>query len=111
MAFLVVSNGAYFATLILFTNNIIVAVLRRHLEHIKRSFRNTSDVIMLLFHSCSFPLVNDLKAALSLSPEDFKAKYQRSLPKKDDCNLVFHCKSGGRSLKAVTMARQMGWFW
>eukprot|EP00112_Aurelia_sp_Birch-Aquarium-sp1_P009580 Seg2092.9 transcript_id=Seg2092.9/GoldUCD/mRNA.D3Y31 product="Thiosulfate sulfurtransferase/rhodanese-like domain-containing protein 3" protein_id=Seg2092.9/GoldUCD/D3Y31 len=48
--------------------------------------------------------------ALSSPPEEFKKRYGIPLPAKDNCNLIFHCKSGGRSLKAVTLARSMGWF-
>ncbi|XP_065056131.1 thiosulfate sulfurtransferase/rhodanese-like domain-containing protein 3 isoform X1 [Rhopilema esculentum] len=51
-----------------------------------------------------------LKYALSLSSGEFKKRYGISLPAKNDCNLIFHCATGGRSLKAVTLARQMGWY-
>eukprot|EP00794_Sanderia_malayensis_P011839 gene11839-13069_t len=58
--------------------------------------------------SVNIPL-NELETALSMPEEQFHGKFKMQKPKKDDCNLVFHCKGGGRSLKAVTLAREMGW--
>ena len=52
-----------------------------------------------------------LEGALALPPEEFERRYGVKKPAKDDCNLIFHCKSGKRSLKALKLARQMGWKW
>lgn len=50
-----------------------------------------------------------LQNALTLPPKLFQTYYKIEKPSKSDCNLIFHCKSGGRSLKAVQLARAMGW--
>lgn len=58
--------------------------------------------------SINIPL-QKLKDALSLPPEEFEIRFHRKMPAKDDCNLIFHCRSGKRSLKATKLAREMGW--
>lgn len=56
----------------------------------------------------NIPLL-ELDSALKLSDDDFKSKYEMTKPSKDDCNLVFHCRSGVRSLKAAQIAKQNGY--
>lgn len=45
---------------------------------------------------------------MKLSPERFQQKFEVRAPKKEDDNLVFHCKSGIRGAKALDIARQLG---
>lgn len=46
--------------------------------------------------------------SLKLSPEQFQQRYNVKAPGKDDNNVVFYCRSGNRSYKALTMAQQLG---
>ncbi|XP_039983127.1 thiosulfate:glutathione sulfurtransferase [Xiphias gladius] len=55
----------------------------------------------------NIPLGN-LEESLNLSPEGFQQKFEVKAPGKDDANIVFHCKSGNRSAKALDIARQLG---
>ncbi|XP_042255638.1 thiosulfate:glutathione sulfurtransferase [Thunnus maccoyii] len=52
--------------------------------------------------------LGSLEESLKLSPEHFQQKFDVKAPGKDDDNLVFHCKSGNRSAKALDIARQLG---
>ncbi|XP_026148316.1 thiosulfate:glutathione sulfurtransferase [Mastacembelus armatus] len=49
-----------------------------------------------------------LEESLKLSPEHFEQKFKVKAPGKDDDNIVFQCKSGNRSLKALGIAYQLG---
>ncbi|XP_056290023.1 thiosulfate:glutathione sulfurtransferase isoform X1 [Pseudoliparis swirei] len=49
-----------------------------------------------------------LEESLKLSPEHFQQIFAVKTPGKDDQNIVFHCRSGIRSLKALDIARQLG---
>ncbi|XP_059182861.1 thiosulfate:glutathione sulfurtransferase [Centropristis striata] len=49
-----------------------------------------------------------LEESLKLSPNQFQQKFEVKAPGKDDDNIVFHCKSGNRSAKALDIARQLG---
>ncbi|KAI3355281.1 hypothetical protein L3Q82_018129 [Scortum barcoo] len=55
----------------------------------------------------NIPLGN-LEESLKLSPELFKLMFEVKPPEKDDTNIVFHCRSGKRSSKALDIARQLG---
>ncbi|XP_031137987.1 thiosulfate:glutathione sulfurtransferase isoform X1 [Sander lucioperca] len=55
----------------------------------------------------NIPLGN-LEESLKLSPERFQQTFEVKAPGKDDDNIVFHCKSGNRSAKALDIARQLG---
>lgn len=55
----------------------------------------------------NIPLDN-LEESLKLSPEGFQQKFEVKAPEKDDENIVFHCRSGKRSAKALDIARHMG---
>ncbi|XP_031706323.1 thiosulfate:glutathione sulfurtransferase [Anarrhichthys ocellatus] len=55
----------------------------------------------------NIPLGN-LEESLKLSPEHFQQLFEAKAPGKDDDNIVFHCKSGNRSSKALDIARQLG---
>ncbi|XP_070784447.1 thiosulfate:glutathione sulfurtransferase [Enoplosus armatus] len=55
----------------------------------------------------NIPLGN-LEESLKLSPEHFQLIFEVRAPGKDDDNIVFHCKSGNRSSKALDIARQLG---
>lgn len=46
--------------------------------------------------------------SLKLSPEQFLQRYNVKAPEKDDNNIVFYCRSGNRSYKALSMAQQLG---
>ncbi|XP_038584316.1 thiosulfate:glutathione sulfurtransferase isoform X1 [Micropterus salmoides] len=55
----------------------------------------------------NIPLDN-LEESLKLSPVHFQQKFKVKAPRKDDDNIVFHCKSGYRSSKALDIACQLG---
>nr|XP_019942850.1 PREDICTED: thiosulfate sulfurtransferase/rhodanese-like domain-containing protein 1 [Paralichthys olivaceus] len=55
----------------------------------------------------NIPLVT-LEESLKLSPDSFKDKFEVKAPGKDDNNIVFHCRSGKRSAKALDISRQLG---
>nr|ACQ58472.1 thiosulfate sulfurtransferase KAT [Anoplopoma fimbria] len=55
----------------------------------------------------NIPLGN-LEESLKLSPEHFQQIFEVNAPGKDDDNIVFHCKSGNRSSKALDIALQLG---
>lgn len=52
--------------------------------------------------------VSDVEAELNLSPEDFSEKYGREMKPKDEQELIFHCKLGGRAEKAAQTAMVLG---
>ncbi|XP_051266851.1 thiosulfate:glutathione sulfurtransferase isoform X2 [Dicentrarchus labrax] len=52
--------------------------------------------------------LGSLEESLKLSPEQFQLKFEVRAPGKDDENIVFHCKSGNRSSKALDIAHQLG---
>ncbi|XP_069559563.1 thiosulfate:glutathione sulfurtransferase [Brachyistius frenatus] len=58
-------------------------------------------------HAVNMPLGN-LEESLKLSPEHFKQRFEVKTPGKDDNNIVFHCKGGNRSAKALDIAHQLG---
>ncbi|XP_040023439.2 thiosulfate:glutathione sulfurtransferase isoform X1 [Gasterosteus aculeatus] len=49
-----------------------------------------------------------LEESLKLSPEHFQQTFQVKAPGKDDDNIVFHCKTGGRSSRALDVALKLG---
>ncbi|XP_028289293.1 thiosulfate:glutathione sulfurtransferase [Parambassis ranga] len=49
-----------------------------------------------------------LEESLKLTPERFQQKFDMKAPKKNDDNIVFHCRSGNRSAKALGIAHQLG---
>ncbi|XP_049913248.1 thiosulfate:glutathione sulfurtransferase isoform X2 [Epinephelus moara] len=55
----------------------------------------------------NIPLGN-LEESLKLSPERFQQMFEVKAPGKDDDNIVFHCRSGKRSLAALDIAHRMG---
>ncbi|XP_060950309.1 thiosulfate:glutathione sulfurtransferase [Limanda limanda] len=55
----------------------------------------------------NIPLGN-LEESLKLSPEGFKDTFKVKAPGKGDDNIIFHCKSGKRSAKALDISRQLG---
>lgn len=59
-------------------------------------------------HSVNIPLP-EIDSAFGMSNEEFKSKYNVDKPATTDCNLVFHCKSGVRSLKALNIAKTKGY--
>ncbi len=52
--------------------------------------------------------LGELEEALSLPPAEFENKYHFSHPKKDS-NLIFHCRTGGRSEAATKLALAKGY--
>ena len=58
--------------------------------------------------SVNIPLP-DVEDALKLPDEDFKSKYNMEKPSTNDCNFVFLCRSGRRSLKAAETAVSLGY--
>ena len=56
-----------------------------------------------------FLIALEIEAALGLSEDEFTSKYGRDKPAVTDTNIVFHCGLGIRSIKAVTMARELGY--
>ncbi|XP_010792273.1 thiosulfate sulfurtransferase/rhodanese-like domain-containing protein 1 [Notothenia coriiceps] len=57
--------------------------------------------------SVNIPL-GSLEESLKLSSEQFQQTFDIKPPGKDDDNIVFHCKSGSRSSKALDIARRLG---
>ncbi|XP_069462497.1 thiosulfate sulfurtransferase/rhodanese-like domain-containing protein 3 [Ambystoma mexicanum] len=52
--------------------------------------------------------VGDVGAALQMAPQDFKEKYNRTIPAKSE-SVVFSCLAGVRSLKAMDVAVSLGY--
>uniref|UniRef100_A0A1A8NDA1 Rhodanese domain-containing protein n=1 Tax=Nothobranchius pienaari TaxID=704102 RepID=A0A1A8NDA1_9TELE len=52
--------------------------------------------------------LDTLDESLKLSPEHFLQTFEVKAPGKDDDNVVFHCRSGVRSSKALAVAHQLG---
>lgn len=53
--------------------------------------------------------VGELTKALNeMSPEEFKKKYNAARPEKD-IQVIFSCKAGGRSRKAMAQAYSLGY--
>lgn len=57
--------------------------------------------------STNIPL-SEIPTAFQLRSDEFKAKYGVSKPKITDENLIFHCQSGKRALKAVEEVQGLG---
>nr|XP_043891196.1 thiosulfate:glutathione sulfurtransferase isoform X1 [Solea senegalensis] len=55
----------------------------------------------------NIPLDN-LEGSLKLSPEEFEQMFEVKAPGKSDTNIVFQCKSGNRSAKALDIACLLG---
>ncbi|XP_014863538.1 PREDICTED: thiosulfate sulfurtransferase/rhodanese-like domain-containing protein 1 isoform X2 [Poecilia mexicana] len=53
--------------------------------------------------------VHTLDAALSMNPDDFKAKYGVAKPALNAPHMVFYCQSGRRGEMAAGNARQRGY--
>ncbi|KAM9826808.1 thiosulfate:glutathione sulfurtransferase [Neosynchiropus ocellatus] len=58
-------------------------------------------------HAVNVPL-DSLEESLQLSPEQFLQRFGVKAPLRDEDNLVFQCRSGKRSLKALDIARRLG---
>lgn len=52
--------------------------------------------------------LDTLEESLQLPPARFQQKFEVKAPGKDDGNIVFHCARGNRSLKALDIARRLG---
>ena len=52
--------------------------------------------------------MSEIPTAFQLSSDEFKAKYGVPKPKITDENLIFHCQSGKRALKAVEEVQGLG---
>ena len=74
---------------------------------------HTHSLSIPLFLSLSLPfcfsLVGTVADAFQMSPEDFEIQYGEPKPKVDDSNIVFHCRSGKRSITAMNIAKQLGY--
>ncbi|XP_073720045.1 thiosulfate:glutathione sulfurtransferase [Misgurnus anguillicaudatus] len=57
--------------------------------------------------SVCFPLPQ-LENSLKLSPKQFDLQFKVKAPQKKDDNIVFHCRSGKRSLTALEIAHRLG---
>uniref|UniRef100_G3MNV4 Rhodanese domain-containing protein n=1 Tax=Amblyomma maculatum TaxID=34609 RepID=G3MNV4_AMBMU len=53
--------------------------------------------------------LNDVGAALEMSPEKFKEKYGREKPSPDDPNVIFSCRKGVRATSAMQTAHSKGY--
>uniref|UniRef100_A0A3B3BK68 Thiosulfate:glutathione sulfurtransferase-like n=1 Tax=Oryzias melastigma TaxID=30732 RepID=A0A3B3BK68_ORYME len=49
-----------------------------------------------------------LEESLQLPPDHFEQRFKVKAPEKEDGNIVFHCRSGKRSFKALGIAHQLG---
>lgn len=58
-------------------------------------------------HAVNIPLGN-LEDSLKLSPDQFQQRFGVMAPGKNDSNIVFYCRSGNRSTKALGIANQQG---
>jgi len=54
-------------------------------------------------------IVGQISAALSSSPQTFKALYGEEKPDFDDENIVFACFLGKRSIRAMQIAHELGY--
>ncbi|XP_037549823.1 thiosulfate:glutathione sulfurtransferase [Nematolebias whitei] len=52
--------------------------------------------------------LDTLEESLQLAPAHFLQKYEVKAPRKEDDNIVFHCRTGVRSSKALLIARRLG---
>lgn len=71
-------------------------------------------VFVALLHLCECFLfvnlsVDTVEAALTMTPEDFKAKYGINKPPLDAPELVFHCQMGRRGVTATSKAHELGY--
>ncbi|XP_077100170.1 thiosulfate:glutathione sulfurtransferase isoform X2 [Siphateles boraxobius] len=57
--------------------------------------------------SINIPL-GQLEESLKLPPQQFQLQFKVKAPKKEDENIVFHCRSGKRSLSALEIAHRLG---
>jgi len=62
-----------------------------------------------LIFSIFIPSVENVEAAFSMKPEEFKAKYGVTKPAVDAPELVFHCQMGRRGATATSKAHQLGY--
>ncbi len=53
--------------------------------------------------------VGQVEEAFKLPDDKFEARYGRPKPSETDDNIVFHCRSGKRSLTALEAARAQGY--
>ncbi|XP_034025341.1 thiosulfate:glutathione sulfurtransferase [Thalassophryne amazonica] len=53
--------------------------------------------------------LDTLEESLKLIPEHFQHKFHVNAPKKDDQDIVFQCRTGIRSAKALDIAYQLGY--
>ncbi|VDP93410.1 unnamed protein product [Echinostoma caproni] len=58
--------------------------------------------------SVNIPL-GDVEEAFLMSDEEFKKTYHIPKPKKSDGNLVFSCRSGVRSMRALKTVENLGY--
>ena len=56
----------------------------------------------------TFLTVSDIPTAFKLNPDEFKLKYGVTKPNVTDENLIFHCQTGRRAIKAVEEVQQLG---
>ena len=52
--------------------------------------------------------VGEIEVALDMPDKDFTNKYGIAKPLQTGENMVIYCRSGRRSLEAITLARKMG---
>ncbi|KAK7123770.1 hypothetical protein R3I93_022015 [Phoxinus phoxinus] len=57
--------------------------------------------------SINIPL-GQLEESLKLPPQQFQVQFKVKAPQKEDDNIVFHCRSGKRSLSALEIAHRLG---
>ncbi|XP_073687297.1 thiosulfate:glutathione sulfurtransferase [Garra rufa] len=57
--------------------------------------------------SVNIPL-GQLEESLKLPPQQFQQQFGVKAPGKEDDNIVFHCRSGKRSLTALEIAHRLG---
>lgn len=79
------------------------ALVPSTLRQLWQFLANTSHVSL-----CWWIPVSVVDESLRLSPELFQQRYDVRAPGKDDHNIVFYCRSGNRSFKALSAAQQLG---
>lgn len=66
-------------------------------------------LILKHFTAFTFHSVDSVEAALTMEPEEFKAKYGVTKPPLDTPELVFHCHMGKRGGIAMDKAHNHGY--
>lgn len=62
----------------------------------------------VLLNLCFVLSVGQLEETLKLTQKQFELQFKVKAPQKEDDNIVFHCRSGKRSLSGLEIAYRLG---